>query len=242
MKKERLDIYLTRNGYFESREKALREIMSGNVLVNEIVITKGGYKVSENDRIRVKESLPYVSRGALKLKYALEQFKLSPSGKIAMDVGASTGGFTEVLLENGATLVYAIDSGKNQLAWKLRTNPKVVVMEKTNARYIDRIKFDPSPEVATIDVSFISLTKILFPVKNVLRKNFWIVVLIKPQFELEPGKIKKGGVAKEEFIDEALEKVIKYGKEIGLKTYDVIPSPIKGHKSGNIEYLTYFTD
>ena len=242
MAKERLDVILVKKNIFESREKAIREIMAGNVLVNEKIVTKAGFLISEEDNIRVKEIFPYVSRGALKLKYALEYFNLDVTDKVALDVGASTGGFTEILLEKGAKFVYAVDSGVNQLAWKLRTHPRVAVMEKTNARYLDKIQFDPVPEVATVDVSFISVTKILPSLLNVLKHGFWIVVLIKPQFELEKQKILKGGVAKDEYRKEAIDKVLSFSTSIGLKTHAVIESPITGYKSGNIEYLTYFTD
>jgi 23S rRNA (cytidine1920-2'-O)/16S rRNA (cytidine1409-2'-O)-methyltransferase len=242
MSKERLDVFLVKKKIFESREKAIREIMAGNVLVNERVITKAGFLISEDDIIRVKEIFPYVSRGALKLKYALEYFNLDVMDKVAIDVGASKGGFTEVLLEKGAKFVYAVDSGVNQIAWKLRTDPRVAVLEKTNARYIDKMEFDPVPEVATVDVSFISVTKILPSLIKVLKGSFWIVILIKPQFELEKSKILKGGVAKEEFRKEAIDKVLNFAASIGLKTYEVIESPITGYKSGNTEYLTYLTE
>ncbi|MGC8765992.1 MAG: TlyA family RNA methyltransferase [Brevinematia bacterium] len=242
MSKERIDILLVKKGFFETREKAAREIMAGNVIVNEVVILKPGLHFNEDVQIRVKDTFPYVSRGALKLKYALEYFNLPVKGKVALDIGASTGGFTEILLEKGAELVYAIDSGTNQLHWKLRTNPKVVVMEKTNARYLERSQFEKTPEIATVDVSFISLTKILLPLKNLLKKGFWIITLIKPQFELEREKIKKGGFVSEEYRMEAIDKVLSYANSIGLVSGEVISSPLPGYKSGNVEFLTYFKE
>ncbi len=238
MSKERLDILLVKRGLFETREKAVRHIMSGNVLVNEMVITKPGIRFNKDVEIRLKEIFPYVSRGALKLKYALEYFKLSPENRIAVDIGASTGGFTE----KGASLVYAVDCGTNQLHWKLRQDKRVVVMENTNARYIERSMFDPQPEIATVDVSFISLTKILLPLKNALKENFWIVALIKPQFELERDKISKGGVVEEKYHELAIKKVLEFAGSISLRCHEVIPSPVTGNKSKNIEFLTYFTD
>ncbi len=240
MAKERLDVLLVKKGFFDSREKALRAIMLGNVLVNEHVITKAGFKVDENVEIRVKDKFPYVSRGALKLKHGIEYFNLDVKDKVAIDVGASTGGFTEVLLEYGARLIYAIDCGTNQLHWKLRTNPKVISMENTNARFLTKDMFSEKIEVAVIDVSFISLTKILLSVKNVLDDDFFILALIKPQFELEKEKISTGGFVKEEFRKEAIDNVLKYANSIGLNYSEVIESPITGYKSNNVEYLVCF--
>lgn len=240
MSKERLDVILVKKGLFDSREKAQREILAGNVLVNENIITKAGTLISEDVSIRIKEKFPYVSRGALKLKHAIEYFQLDVKEKVAIDVGASTGGFTEVLLEKGARLVYAVDCGTNQLDWKLRTNPKVISMENTNARFLTKELFSEEIEIGVVDVSFISLTKILLPLKNILKEGFWIVALIKPQFELERDKISKGGIVKEEFRSEAIEKVLSYADSIGLNSSEVIESPITGYKSNNVEYLVCF--
>lgn len=238
MSKKRLDVLLTERGLFESRQKAQSEILAGNVLVNEEVITKCGYAVADQATIRVKEKFPYVSRGALKLIHALDSFDVDPQGKIAVDVGSSTGGFSEVLLERGAVQVYAVDVGTNQLAWKLRNDPRVSVMEKTNARAIDEIRFDPPPQIATMDVSFISVTRILEPLLRIMTPQCVIVVLIKPQFELEPEMISDGGFVPEKYRAIAVERVIRFACDLGLEISEVIESPIAGAKSGNVEFLT----
>jgi len=240
MKKERLDNLLVRLGLFPSRNKAVSEIMAGNVLVNETPALKAGQMVSADALIRIKKKFPYVSRGALKLIHALDTFQIDVKDKIAIDIGASTGGFTEILLEKGASLVYAVDCGTNQLDWKLRSNPRVISMEKINARYIDKYEFNPKPQIATIDVSFISITKILLPLIHILEKNFKIITLIKPQFELEKTKVGKKGLVAEEFRQEATQKVLDYASSIGLTHEKVIESPITGAKSGNVEFMTVF--
>ncbi len=227
-------------GFFSSRNKAIAEIMAGNVLVDETPILKAGHLINPDAKIRIKEKFPYVSRSALKLIHALDTFKINVKEKVAIDIGASTGGFTEVLLERDAALVYAIDSGTNQLDWKLRSNPKVISMEKTNARYIDKIKFNPKPQIATIDVSFISITKIVNPLIQILEKDFKIIALIKPQFELKKEKVGKKGFVSKEFRQEAIQKVLDYVSSIGLKHDKIIESPITGAKSGNVEFMTVF--
>jgi 23S rRNA (cytidine1920-2'-O)/16S rRNA (cytidine1409-2'-O)-methyltransferase len=237
MKKERIDVLLVRKGLVETRQRGQSEILAGNVFVDDTPVEKSGAMVNPDADIRLKEKFPYVSRGALKLIHALDYFQCDVSGKAAIDVGSSTGGFTQVLLERGARLIYAVDSGTNQLDWKLRTDPRVHVMEKTNARYLKPGLFDPLPEIAVMDVSFISITKILEPLAQVLRDGFFIIALIKPQFELSPSKIGAKGLVKEEYHSEAISKVIEYAQSIGLAASTVIPSPITGAKSGNIEFL-----
>ncbi|NPV38731.1 RNA binding methyltransferase FtsJ like [Brevinematales bacterium NS] len=235
--KHRLDQFLVEQGIFPSRQKAQAAILAGEVLVNDQVITKAGHTVRENDHIRLKQSFPYVSRGALKLLHALDTFHLSPEGQVAIDIGSSTGGFTQVLLERGARLVYAIDSGTNQLDWKLRSDPRVICRENTNARYLRPEDFDPSPTFATIDVSFISLTKILPPLVTILAIPFTIVCLIKPQFEVGPELVGEKGFVDPSHHPKAWEIVLTCAHQLKLKTSQIIPSPITGQKSKNQEYL-----
>ncbi len=240
--KERLDTILYRLGLVDSRRKAQAEIIAGNVLVNENPVTKPGTMVDSSAPLRIREKSPYVGRGALKLIHALDIFHIDVKGRIAADIGSSTGGFTQVLLERGARLVYAVDAGTNQLDWKLRSDTRVVTMENTNARYIDQITFNPLPELAVVDVSFISLTKILDPLIKVLKKGFEIITLLKPQFELDRTKIGRRGLVKEEFRKIAVESVIKFAGSIGLDSIGIIESPITGAKSGNVEYLVLFKE
>lgn len=241
LEKQRLDLLLVELGLAESQQKALAEIMAGNVLVNDEPVVKAGFQVRTDASIRLKEKFPYVSRGALKLLHALDYFHADVKGKVAVDIGASTGGFTQVLLERGAVKVYAVDSGTNQLDWKLRGDARVVPMENSSARFIDQLIFDPRPEVAVMDVSFISITKILRPLTQILVPGFQIITLIKPQFELEKAKVGDRGLVAPEFRDEAVQTVLNYAISIGLKHSEVIESPITGAKSGNVEYLVQFT-
>ncbi|MCX7883263.1 MAG: TlyA family RNA methyltransferase [Brevinematales bacterium] len=238
--RHRLDQFLVDKGFFPSRQKAQSAILAGDVLVNEKVITKAGFSIKEDDIIRVKEHFPYVSRGALKLIHALDSFGLSPQGQVAIDIGASTGGFTQVLLERGARLVYAVDSGTNQLDWKLRNDPRVICLENTNARYLRAEDFDPRPTFATVDVSFISLTKILPPLVSLLDAPFAIVCLIKPQFEVGPEHVGKKGFVDPQYHPYAWESVLSCGKTLTLRPTEIIPSPITGQKSKNQEYLIAF--
>lgn len=243
--KKRIDVLLVEMQLVDSRQKAQAEIIAGNVLVDTTPITKPGTQVSIHSDIRLKQKSPYVSRGALKLIHAIDYFHIQCDGLVAIDVGSSTGGFTEVLLKNNATLVYAVDSGTNQLDWKLRNDRRVVVMENTNARYIDQhdvvqTDFDPQPQIATIDVSFISLTRILLPLKNILPANSPIIALIKPQFELDKNHISKGGFVKPEHRQKAIKRVLKYAESIDLVASEVIESPIVGAKSKNVEFLCTF--
>ncbi len=307
MKKERLDKVLVNRELVKSRERAKSLIMAGNVFVDGVKLTKVGNLIDENAKIELKgESLPYVSRGGLKLESAIKQFNIEVKDKICMDVGASTGGFTDCLLQNGAKLVYAIDVGYGQLDWKLRKDKRVISIERTNIRYFNKDDFLdiirnnyeqlsnlqisdalPSfstqklggqqllprttespvckdgdewewfsrrvlpkshackgvvrglPELVTIDVSFISLEKVLPKIYEITKPQAEIIALIKPQFEAGREKVAKGGVVKDKDIHkQVIEKIKKFSITIGLKEAGVIPSPITG-PAGNIEYLIY---
>ncbi len=240
MAKERLDVLLVNKGLAQSREKAKAIIMSGNVYVNGQKEDKAGSNFGEDAVIEVRgAALKYVSRGGLKLEKAMENFDVTLEGKVCMDVGSSTGGFTDCMLQNGAVKVYAVDVGHGQLDWKLRNDSRVVCMEKTNIRYVlpehiqDRIDF------ASIDVSFISLTKVLGPVKELLTDNGQIVCLIKPQFEAGREKVGKHGVVREPEVHlEVINKVIEFAVSIGFEVLNLEFSPVKGPE-GNIEYLLH---
>lgn len=238
--KERLDVLLVNRNLAESREKAKAIIMSGNVYVNGQREDKAGSRFSTDVFIEVKgDRLKYVSRGGLKLEKALEVFPIELDGKICMDVGASTGGFTDCMLQNRAARVYAIDVGTNQLAWKLRQDERVVSMEKTNIRYLTPEDIGDEISFASIDVSFISLTKVLLPVKNVLKQDGEVVCLIKPQFEAGREKVGKKGVVRDKEVHvEVIRTVSSYADEIGFGCAGLDFSPIKGPE-GNIEYLLY---
>ncbi|OCL26979.1 RNA methyltransferase [Orenia metallireducens] len=242
-KKERLDVVLTERGFFKSRSKAKRSIMAGLVFVDEQKIDKAGTKIDLEADIRVKGDLhPYVSRGGLKLEKALEVFNIDLNDKLIIDIGASTGGFTDCALQNGARKVYAIDVGYNQLAWKLRSDERVVCMEKTNARYLTLEDIGEAGDFGMTDVSFISLTKILPSLKGLLKESGEIVALIKPQFEAGPENVGNNGVVKDPAIHkEVIYKIFNFSKEIGLIPIGLNYSPITGGKSHNIEYLSYFT-
>ena len=238
--KERLDVLLVNRNLAESREKAKAIIMSGIVYVDGQKEDKAGTMIEDTVSVEVRgHTLAYVSRGGLKLEKAMTHFGVTLNGKICMDVGASTGGFTDCMLQNGAVKVYSVDVGHGQLAWKLRNDERVVCMEKTNIRYVtpedipDRIQF------ASIDVSFISLTKVLDPVKELLTEDGQIVCLIKPQFEAGREKVGKKGVVREKSTHlEVIESVIAFAKSIGFGILNLEFSPIKGPE-GNIEYLLY---
>ncbi|MBH1940210.1 TlyA family RNA methyltransferase [Mobilitalea sibirica] len=238
--KERLDVLLVKRNLAESREKAKAIIMSGNVFVDGQREDKAGSTFPEEVQIDVKGNpLKYVSRGGLKLEKAIEEYGIILKDRICMDVGSSTGGFTDCMLQNGAKLVYAVDVGTNQLAWKLRQDERVISMEKTNVRYLtpDQIK-DPI-SFASIDVSFISLTKVLQPVRELLADDGEIVCLIKPQFEAGREKVGKKGVVRDPKVhQEVIEHVVSYVISIGFDCKDLNYSPIKGPE-GNIEYLLY---
>lgn len=239
--KDRLDVLLVKKNFAESREKAKAIIMSGNVFVNGVREDKAGSTFDEETSIiTIKgNTLKYVSRGGLKLEKAVDQYGVELEGKICMDVGSSTGGFTDCMLQNGATKVYAVDVGTNQLAWKLRQDERVVCMEKTNIRYVLPEQIEDIIDFISIDVAFISLTKVLTPVYNLLKENGQVICLIKPQFEAGREKVGKKGVVRDKKVHvEVVEKIIKYAISLGFRILDLDYSPIKGPE-GNIEYLLY---
>ena len=241
--KERLDVLLVKKGLAESREKAKAVIMSGNVFVNNEREDKAGSMFDEKAVIEVKgNTLKYVSRGGLKLEKAMANFDVTLNEKVCMDVGASTGGFTDCMLQNGAVKVYSVDVGHGQLAWKLRQDERVVCMEKTNIRYVTPEDIQDRIEFSSIDVSFISLTKVLLPVKNLLTDDGEIVCLIKPQFEAGREKVGKKGVVRDKAVhEEVIEMVMNYSKTIVFKVLNLDYSPIKGPE-GNIEYLLHIVN
>lgn len=240
MKKERLDVLMVQRNLAESREKAKALIMSGIVYVNGQKEDKAGTSFEETVQIEVRgNTLKYVSRGGLKLEKAMSRFGVQLAGKVCMDVGASTGGFTDCMLQNGAVKVYAVDVGHGQLAWKLRNDDRVICMEKTNIRYVTPEDIGERIEFASIDVSFISLTKVLGPVKQLLTDEGQVVCLIKPQFEAGREKVGKKGVVREKSVHlEVIEMVMDYARSIGFGILGLEFSPIKGPE-GNIEYLLY---
>jgi 23S rRNA (cytidine1920-2'-O)/16S rRNA (cytidine1409-2'-O)-methyltransferase len=240
MAKERLDVLLVNRGLATSREKAKAVIMSGNVYVDGQKEDKAGQSFPDSVNIEVRgTTLKYVSRGGLKLEKAMECFDVEPDGKVCMDVGSSTGGFTDCMLQNGAVRVYAVDVGHGQLDWKLRNDPRVVCMEKTNIRYVTPEDVDDKIQLSSIDVSFISLTKVLEPVKNLLDDDGEIVCLIKPQFEAGREKVGKHGVVRDPQVHrEVIDKVIEYAVSIGFEVKNLEFSPVKGPE-GNIEYLLH---
>ena len=238
--KERLDVLLVKRNLASSREKAKAIIMSGNVYVEGQKEDKPGTTFSDESRIEVRgNTLPYVSRGGLKLEKALKNFDVSVEGKICTDVGSSTGGFTDCMLQNGAVKVFAIDVGRGQLDWKLRQDERVVCMEKTNIRHVTPEHLGEPIDFSSIDVSFISLTKVLGPIYAYLKEEGEIVALIKPQFEAGREKVGKKGVVREKSTHlEVIEMVTTYALSIGFNVLDLEFSPIKGPE-GNIEYLVH---
>lgn len=242
VKKERLDILLVSRGLAPSREKAKAIIMSGIVYVDGNKEDKAGTTFPDNVDIQVKGStLKYVSRGGLKLEKAMNEFGLRLDDCVCMDVGSSTGGFTDCMLQNGAVKVYAVDVGHGQLDWKLRNDDRVVCMEKTNIRYVTPDDIDDVLDFASIDVSFISLTKVLLPVRELLKPEGRIVCLIKPQFEAGREKVGKKGVVRDKKVhEEVIDMVVEYAKSIELHPLKLDFSPVKGPE-GNIEYLLYLT-
>ena len=241
MEKKRIDVLLVEQGFFDSREKAKRAVMAGIVHNDHEIIDKPGTKVPVDMELFVKGTvMPYVSRGGLKLEKALKIFDISMQNRVMVDIGSSTGGFTDCALQNGAQCVYAVDVGTNQLVWKLRNDPRVIVKEKTNFRYATRDLFENGiPNIATIDVSFISLTKVLLPVYHLLKSGGEVVCLIKPQFEAGREKVGKKGVVRDAKVhQEVIEKVMEYAKSIGFAPQHLEFSPIKGPE-GNIEYLLH---
>ena len=241
--KKRLDILLTEKGMFPSREKAKASIMAGLISVDGVMVDKPGTEVSSESEITIKEKLiPYVSRGGLKLEKIINEHGLELDGLTCMDIGASTGGFTDCMLQNGAEKVYAVDVGYGQLDWKLRNDDRVENMEKVNIRYLDPETITDDIDFISIDVSFISLA-LVFPVASaLLGKEGKIAALIKPQFEAGREKVGKGGIVRDENVHkEVIEKVLKLGEENGLSAEFLTYSPIKGAK-GNVEYLVCFNN
>ena len=242
MAKERLDVLLVKRGLAETREKAKTTLMAGLVLVNGQKIDKAGTMVKEDAELRVLgDAIPYVSRGGLKLEKAMETFNINMEGKVVADIGASTGGFTDCALQRGAAKVFAIDVGYGQLAWKLRSDSRVVNMERTNIRYVRPEDIGELLDFASIDVAFISLTKVLEPAKALLKDTGEIVALIKPQFEAGRGNVGKKGVVRDPEVHRSvIRAVIDYSREIGFSPVGLTFSPIKGPE-GNIEYLVHLT-
>ena len=238
--KERLDVLLCSRGLAASREKAKAVIMAGQVYVNGQKEDKAGAVFDAEAVIEVRgNTLPYVSRGGLKLEKAMTHFDVSLEGKVCMDVGSSTGGFTDCMLQNGAVKVFAIDVGHGQLDWKLRNDPRVVCMEKTNIRYVVPEDLGEAADFSSIDVSFISLTKVLLPVYHLLKPQGEVVCLIKPQFEAGREKVGKKGVVRDPRVhEEVIQKVMEYARSIGYAVRHLEYSPIKGPE-GNIEYLLH---
>ena len=236
--KERIDLLLVTRGFFPSREQARRAVMAGEVRVGDRVIDKAGTQIAADAEIAVKSAPRYVGRGGLKLEAALRHFQIDPTGAVCLDIGASTGGFTDCLLQHGASKVHAIDVGHSQLDWKIRSDPRVVVREKLNARHLTRADIPDPIRVCVIDVSFISLTLILPPAFDLLSPEGVIIALIKPQFELSREDVGKGGIIREPRLHEqAVEKIRAFvtGRS-GINWRGVIDSPILGAE-GNKEFL-----
>jgi 23S rRNA (cytidine1920-2'-O)/16S rRNA (cytidine1409-2'-O)-methyltransferase len=236
--KERLDKLLVAKGLVPSREKARGLILAGQVLVGDRVVDKPGTNISVEQPVRIRgELLPFVSRGGLKLAHALQAFDINPTGMVAVDVGASTGGFTDCLLQAGTRMVYAVDVGYGQLDWSLRNDPRVVNLERTNIRMLSPAQLQELPTLAVIDASFISLDKVLPPTLALLKKPALIVALIKPQFEVGRGQVGKGGVVRDEAKhDEVIERIKQLAEQLDCQVQGVVASPILGPK-GNREFL-----
>ena len=236
--KQRLDKLMFERGLAPSREKAQALIMAGQVIVDDHVVDKAGQQVAVEADIRIRgEVLPYVSRGGLKLKKALDEFKVDVTGLVALDVGASTGGFTDCLLQAGAAKVFAVDVGYGQLAWKLQQDPRVVSMERVNIRYLEQEQLGGEPELAVIDASFISLSKVLPATASLLKPGSRIIALIKPQFEVGRGEVGKGGIVRDPNAHEmAIDGVRQAARSLGLTVSGLCDSPITG-ADGNREFL-----
>ncbi|MGI6049624.1 MAG: TlyA family RNA methyltransferase [Acetivibrionales bacterium] len=243
MSKERIDLILLNKGLFESREKAKASIMAGIVFVNGERVEKPGTMFPPDCDIEIKGNLiPYVSRGGLKLAKAIEEFEINLTDLVCVDVGASTGGFTDVMLKNGARKVFSVDVGYGQLAWELRKDPRVICMERTNFRYVTDEHIPEPLDFGAVDVAFISLKLILPPLKKLLKPHGKVVCLIKPQFEAGKDKVGKKGVVKDpEVHREVIENIIKIATELGFSVLDLSYSPITGPE-GNIEYLLYLNN
>lgn len=240
--KERLDVLLVNKGLFPSRERARGSILAGEIFVDGIRVDKCGEKVKVSSTVEFKgNEMPFVSRGGYKIQKAIESFHINLENKHCMDIGASTGGFTDCMLQHGASKVYAIDVGYGQFAWKLRIDERVVCMERTNIRYVKPEDIGEPCDFASIDVSFISLKKVIPTVENLLNDHGKVVALIKPQFEAGREKVGKKGVVRESSTHkEVISEIIKFLKERNLNILGLQFSPVKGPE-GNIEYLVYFT-
>ncbi|MBQ8847785.1 MAG: TlyA family RNA methyltransferase [Candidatus Gastranaerophilales bacterium] len=255
MAKKRLDLILFEHGYFDTKSSASANIIAHNVKINGNVVSKAGEMFDEkvlfdkkNPALIEIDSIPYVSRGGLKLEHALKTFNIDLKDKICIDMGASTGGFVDCMLQFGAKFVYALDCGYNQLAWKLRNEPKVKSIEKINVKnctfedvyQVQTLPDEELPSFMSMDLSFISIKKVLENCKNLISKNATCVLLIKPQFEAGKDEIEKGGVVKDEKVrKKIIEDVKQYAQSIGFTSLGVIESPIQGAKSKNTEYLIY---
>jgi 23S rRNA (cytidine1920-2'-O)/16S rRNA (cytidine1409-2'-O)-methyltransferase len=239
--KERIDKILVERGLVPSRERARALILAGQVLVSETVVDKAGSQIYTDAPIRLKiDDIPYVSRGGLKLEKALDEFEVLVEGVVAIDVGASTGGFTDCLLQRGASRVYAVDVGYGQLDWKLRSDERVTNLERTNIRHLEPATLADIPSLAVIDASFISLEKVLPPTLLLLTENAQIVALIKPQFEVGRGEVGKGGVVRDQAKhDQVIERISAFVLNSGCKIIGLTESPLLGPK-GNREFLIAF--
>lgn len=238
VKKERLDVLLVERGFFETRENAKRHIMAGIILVNDVPVDKPGTKIPSDVRLRIKgHVMPYVGRGGYKLEKAIKEFHLDLKNLVMADIGASTGGFTDCALQNGIVKVYAIDVGTNQLDWKLRTNPHVINLEKTNIKQVTEDMIGEKVDFISTDISFISVLKILPAVHSILKPEGSVVILIKPQFEAGKEKVGKGGVIRDKNIHEdVIRDTLSAFETEGFHVWGITYSPIKGG-SGNIEFL-----
>lgn len=239
--KKRLDVVITERGLAPSRSRAQALVIAGKVRVDGQIESKAGTQIAGDAEIEIKTpDHPYVSRGALKLVAALDAFDISPDGLDCLDVGASTGGFTDVLLERGARRVIALDVGRGQLDWRLRSDPRVEVMEEVNARHLDATALPFAAALATVDVSFISLRLVVPPMLTHLLPNAWVVCLVKPQFEAGREQVGKGGIVRDETIRrETIDRTVRALEDLGLRHVGAIPSPIRGQK-GNLEELAVF--
>jgi 23S rRNA (cytidine1920-2'-O)/16S rRNA (cytidine1409-2'-O)-methyltransferase len=240
-KKIRLDLLLVQRGLAESREKARAMIMAGLVEVDQVQANKPGHLIAPSSKIFIKQLLPYVSRGGLKLKAALDQFSVDVKGRVLLDVGASTGGFTDCLLQRGAKRVVAVDVGYGQFHWRLRQDPRVALLERTNIRNLAPGMIKEDLDGAVIDVSFISLKLVLPVVSRLLKQNSFVVALVKPQFEVGKGQVGKGGVVRDPALHQGvIEDLCAFFREVGWKVEGQISSPVLGPK-GNKEFLVYLT-
>lgn len=240
-KKTRLDLLLVQKGLAESREKARAMIMAGLVEVDQVTASKPGHLIAPISKLSIKKLLPYVSRGGLKLEAALDQFPVDVKDRILLDVGASTGGFTDCLLQRGAKRVVAVDVGYGQFHWKLRQDPRVILLEKTNIRNLAPGMVKEDLDGAVIDVSFISLKLVLPAVSRLLKQQAFVIALVKPQFEVGKGQVGKGGVVREPRLhQDVLDSLCAFFRELGWKVEGPIPSPLLGPK-GNKEFFVYLT-